>query len=146
MCIDSRTIKKITIKYKFLIPRLEDMLYKLEGSVISSKLDLKNGYHQIRIKHRDEWKIVFKTKEDLYEWKVMLFLNQVLKPFSNEFVVVCFDDILIFSKHKDEHLQHLRAILEALRSNKLFLIFKNCEFITDIFGICYMCLRCFSGS
>ncbi|PKI37967.1 hypothetical protein CRG98_041640 [Punica granatum] len=117
MCVDSRAINRITVRYKFPIPRLDDLLDQVSGATVFTKLNLKSGYHQIRIRPSDD--------------TFMRVMNQALRPFIGKCVVVYFDNILIYSANQTEHLQHLRVVLCVLRREKFYAAVKKCVFMAS---------------
>ncbi|MCO5590414.1 hypothetical protein L7F22_044383 [Adiantum nelumboides] len=139
MCVDYRALNKITIKNRFRMPRIEDLFDKLQGSTYFSRIDLKSGYHQIRIVNEDILKTAFRTTFGLYEYFVMPFgltnasatfnrmMERIFRPHRN-FTGVFFDDVIIYSKSMEEHKKHLQVIFQALRDNKLFINRKKSEF------------------
>src|SRR5436190_17176129 len=137
---DYRKINDITISDKFPIPLQEDLLEKLREAKIFTKLDLRWGYNNVRIKEGDEWKTAFKTKDGLYEYIVMpfglknapavfqRFMNELFSNLQDIYVVVYLDDILIYSKNPEEHTEHIREVLKRLRENHLFARPEKCYF------------------
>nr|GEY30747.1 putative reverse transcriptase domain-containing protein [Tanacetum cinerariifolium] len=140
MCIDYRELNKLTIKNRYPLPRIDDLFDQLQGSQYLSKIDLRSGYHQLRVLEEDIPKTAFRTRYGHFEFTVMPFgltnalavfmdlMNRVCRPYLDKFVIVFVEDILIYSKSKDEHEVHLKMILELLKKEKLFGKFSKCEF------------------
>ena len=129
LCIDYRELNKVTILNQYPLPRIDDLFDQLQGARVFSKIDLRSGYHQLKIRSEDVPKTAFKTRYGHYEFLVMPFgltnalvvfmdlMNRIFQPYLDQFVIVFIDDILIYSGSKEDHEEHLRVVLQILREN-----------------------------
>ncbi|XP_020989576.1 uncharacterized protein LOC110276798 [Arachis duranensis] len=141
LCVDYRQLNKVTVKNKYPLPRIYDLMDQLQGDGVFSKIDLRSGYHQIRVKEDDIPKTAFRTRYGHYEFAVMSFgltnaptlfmdyMNRVFRPFLDKFMVVFIDNILVYSKTVKEHEEHLRIVLQILKERKLYAKLSKCEFL-----------------
>ncbi|WVZ97087.1 hypothetical protein U9M48_042648, partial [Paspalum notatum var. saurae] len=140
MCVDYRALNKVTVKNKYPLPRIDDLFDQLQGACVFSKIGLRSGYHQLKIRPSDILKTAFSTKYGLYEYTVMSFgltnapayfmqlMNSVFMDYLDKFVMVFIDDILIYSKTEAEYEEHFRLVRQRLREHKLYAKFSKCEF------------------
>ncbi|KAL0537114.1 hypothetical protein IC582_026084 [Cucumis melo] len=140
LSIDYRELNKVTVKNHYPLPRIDDLFHQLQGATVFSKIDLRSGYHQLRIRDSDIPMTAFNSRYGHYKFIVMSFgltnapvvfmnlMNKVFKDFLDSFVIVFIDDILIYSKTEAEHEEHLHQVLETLRANRLYAKFSKCEF------------------
>nr|GEW04519.1 retrotransposon protein, putative, Ty3-gypsy subclass [Tanacetum cinerariifolium] len=140
MCIDYRELNKLTVKNCYPLSRIDDLFDQLQGSSVYSKIDLRTDYHQLRIREEDIPITAFRTRYGHYEFRVMSFgltnapavfmdlMNRVCKPYLDKLVIVFIDDILIYSKNKEEHEEHLKTLLELLKRKQLYVKFSKCDF------------------
>ena len=141
LCIDYKELNKVTVKDRYMILRIDDLFNQLQGAIVFSKIDLCSGYHQLRIKDSNIPKTAFRSRYGHYEFIVMSFgltnalaiiidmTNRVFKDFFNTFVIIFINDILVYSKIKAKHENHLHQVLEIFRANKLYAKFSKCEFL-----------------
>jgi hypothetical protein len=140
LCIDYRELNRVTIRNKYPLPRIDDLFDQLKGASVFSKIDLRSGYHQLKVRKEDVQKTAMRTRYGHFEFVVMPFgltnapsvfmklMNMVFHKYLDLFVVVFIDDILVYSTNHQEHEEHLKKVLDILREEKLFAKLKKCEF------------------
>ena len=143
LCIDYRQLNKVTIRNQYPLPRIDDLFDQLKGAKVFSKIDLRSGYHQLKVRREDVPKTAFRTRYGHYEFLVMPFgltntptafmdlMNRVFGPYLDKFVIVFIDDILVYLNSKEEHAKHLRIVLQTLREHQLYAKFIKCQFWLD---------------
>ena len=143
MCVDYRALNKLTVKNRYPLPRIDELLDRLHNATVFSKLDLDSAYHQVRIEEQDIPKTAFRTRYGHYEWKVLPFgltnapatfqslMHHILHPYLDRFVIVYLDDILVYSSSESEHAHHLDLVLQALEDNQLHAGLAKCAFGLD---------------
>lgn len=139
-CVDYRALNKLTVKNRYPLPRIDELLDRLQGAAYFSKIDLQSGYWQIRIAEEDVHKTAFRTRYGHFEWKVLPFgltnapatfqglMNDIMRPYLDQFVIVYLDDICIYSKSPEEHVEHVDKVLSVLRKHKLYAGLDKCTF------------------
>jgi hypothetical protein len=140
LCVDYRALNEVTVKNKYPLSQIDDLFDQLRGACVFSKIDLRSGYHQLKVRECDIQKTAFVLRYDLYEFTVMSFgltnapayfmymINKVFMEYLDKFVVVFIDDILVYSRNEEEHEWHLRLVLQKLRDHKLYAKLSECEF------------------
>ena len=140
LCIDYRQLNQMTVKNRYPLPRIDDLFDQLQGAAVFSKIDLRSGYYQLRVRPEDVPKTAFRTRYGHFEFLVMPFgltnapaafmdlMNRVFQPYLDRFVIVFIDDILVYSRSEAEHVEHLRIVLRILRERQLYAKFDKCEF------------------
>ena len=143
LCIDYRKLNQVTVKNKYPLPRINDLFDQLQGAGVFSRIDLRSGYHQLKVAEQDVPKTAFRTRYGHYEFRVMPFgltntpaafmalMNRVFQPYLDKFVIVFIDDILVYSRTVEDHAENLRITLQTLREKQLYAKLSKCEFWID---------------
>ena len=143
LCIDYRQLNRVTIRKQYPLPRIDELFHQLQGSRVYSKIDLRSGYYQLKVRENDVSKTAFRTRYGHYEFLVMPFrltnapatfmdlMNKVFSPYLDKFVIVFIDDILVYSGSPEEIAEHLRTVLQILKERQLYAKFSKCQFWLD---------------